>query len=87
MRRHLMPAFWWRLDLSLRQLVPEHLFVNVPRLWNALQEDIRAAESISGLKSNIKTSRWHDNFFTQKSVFYKLNRSWWGALSLLQGRG
>lgn len=52
-----MPAFWWRLDLSLRQLVPEHLFVNVPRLWNALQEDIRAAESISGLKSNIKTSR------------------------------
>lgn len=52
MRRHLMPAFWWRLDLGLRQLVPEHLPVNVFRLWNLLQEDIRAAESISGLKSN-----------------------------------
>lgn len=51
MRRHLMLAFWWRLDLGLRQLVPEHLPVNVFRLWNLLQEDIRAAESISGLKS------------------------------------
>lgn len=50
-----MPAFWWRLELGLRQLVPEHLLVNVPRLWNALQVDIRAAESISALKSNIKT--------------------------------
>jgi len=55
MRRQLMPAFWWRLDLGLRQLVPEHLPVNVPRLWNALQEDIRAAKSISGLRSDIKT--------------------------------
>lgn len=73
MRRHLMPTFWWRLDLGLRQLVPEHLLVNVPRLWNALQEDIRAAESISGLKSNIKTSWWHDHFFTQKSIFCQLN--------------
>lgn len=64
-----MPAFWWRLDLSLRQLVPEHLFVNVPRLWNALQEDSRAAESISGLKSNIKTSGWHDNFLLRRVCF------------------
>lgn len=29
MRRHLMPAFWWRLDLGLRQLVPENMPVNV----------------------------------------------------------
>lgn len=57
-----MPAFWWRLDLGLRQLVPEHLPVNVPRLWNALQEDIRAAKSISGLRSDIKTFWWHDHF-------------------------
>lgn len=45
-----MPDFWWRLDLGLRQLVPEHLPVS--RLWNPLQEDIRAADSISGLKCN-----------------------------------
>lgn len=50
-----MPAFWWRLDLGLRQLVPEHLPVNVLRLWNALQVDTGPAESISDLKSNIKT--------------------------------
>lgn len=54
-RRHLMPAFWWRLDLGLRQLVPEHLLVNVPRLRNVLEVDTGPAESISGLKNNIKT--------------------------------
>lgn len=87
MRRHLMPAFWWRLDLGLRQLVPEHLPANVPRLWNALQEDIRAAETISGLKSNIKTSGWHDHFLLRRAYFMSWTASWRGAMSLLQGRG
>ena len=70
-RSHLMPPFRWRADFGLRQLLPDRWCRHVLRLGGALQVDIQAAESISGLKSSPATFLcWPDLFVGWRGTFY-----------------